>query len=251
MNDRVVSDDRRRLKLIIEYDGSAFHGWQRQPDVRTVQEDIERALSSILQSEITVIGAGRTDAGVHALGQVVHFSTGNQLDKENILSGTNSFLQDDVRILSVEEVTPDFHARRSAVNRSYMYRLSRELHPLERSYTWCPDCDWDDDLIKTAAESLVGSHSFMSFSHARPGEDEYICHVTQADWISDKNGADFRISANRFMHKMVRGIVGALIDVGRGNISWDEFNKLLNKPERNGATRVAKPQGLTLVEVVY
>ncbi|MCF7810932.1 tRNA pseudouridine(38-40) synthase TruA [bacterium] len=251
MNNQAISDDRRRLKLIIEYDGTDFHGWQRQPDVRTVQEDIEQALSSIMQAEITVIGAGRTDAGVHALGQVAHFSTANPLNKENIINGTNSFLHDDVRILSIEEVTPDFHARKSAVSRSYRYQLSREHRPLKRRYTWCPECDWDDDLIRATARMLIGSHSFMSFSHARPGEDEYICNVTQADWIPDKFGAEFHISANRFMHKMVRGIVGALIDVGRGYISSDEFERLLYQPERNGATRVAKPRGLTLVEVEY
>jgi tRNA pseudouridine38-40 synthase len=251
MNDQAVSDDRRRLKLIIEYDGTDFHGWQRQPDVRTVQEDIEQALSSILQAEITVIGAGRTDAGVHALGQVAHFSTDNMLGVTNIINGANSLLREDVQILSIEEVTPDFHARKSAISRSYLYRLCREPRPLKRRYTWCPECDWDDDLIAAAVKMLIGSHSFMSFSHARPGEDEYICHITHADWISNKDGAEFHITGNRFMHKMVRGIVGALIDVGRGYMSQDEFNKLLNQPARNGAARVAQPQGLVLVEVKY
>ena len=243
--------DRRRIKIKLEYDGTDFHGWQRQPDLRTVQEDVEKALSSVLCEKITVIGAGRTDAGVHAVGQVAHFSTENSLDIVNIINGANSQLKKDLRIWDIEEVPASFHARFNAVSRSYRYQLLKWDRPLKRRFAWFPDCSWDDEVIREAVCLLAGEHSFKSFSHARPDEEEYICNVIEAAWEYDEDGSVFTIIADWFMHKLVRGIVGALIDVGRGYISFDEFRRLLEEPENNGATRVAQPQGLMLVEVGY
>lgn len=241
----------RRLKITVEYDGTDFHGWQRQQDVRTVQEDIEKALSRVLCEEVTLIGAGRTDTGVHALAQKAHFSTDNPLGSDRILKGGNSLLKNDVRIRTIEEVPVDFHARYSAVSRSYIYRLLRRERPLANRYAWYPGCTWDDELIVETVKTLPGEHSFKSFSRARPGEDEYICSVMEARWEYDAENAAFHITADRFMHRMVRGLVGALLDVGRGYLSQDEFRRLLSEPEENGATRVAQPQGLTLLEVRY
>ncbi len=245
------ADDRRRLKLKIEYDGTEFCGWQRQSNVRTVQQDIEEALSEVLCRKIAIVGSGRTDSGVHALGQVAHFSTDNLLDEERILRGANSLLAKDVRIWEIEEVPASFHARYSAVGRSYRYRLLRRNRPLSRRYGWYPECRWDDEPVREAVRLLIGEHSFKSFSRARPGEEGYICNVGRAEWETDDDGALFHITADRFMHKMVRGLVGALVDLGRGYINGDDFLELLNRPERNGATRVAQPQGLVLVGVEY
>ena len=241
----------RRLKLTIEYDGTDFCGWQRQSNVRTVQQDLEEALSSVLCEDITIVGSGRTDAGVHAIGQVAHLATDNRLDGERILKGANSLMKKDVRIWKIEDVPLSFHARYSAVSRSYRYLLLRRNRPLSRRYGWYPDCSWEDDAISKAVKLLIGEHSFKSFSRARPGEEKYICRVSEAKWEVDEDGATFYISADRFMHKMVRGLVGALVDLGRGYISIDDFIKLLNEPLRNGATRVAQPQGLVLVGVEY
>ncbi len=243
--------DRRRIKIKLEYDGTDFHGWQRQPNVRTVQEDVEKALTSVLSEKITVIGAGRTDAGVHAAGQAAHFSTDNSLDTVNIINGANSLLKKDLRVWDIEEVPTSFHARFNAVSRCYRYQLLKRDYPLKRRYAWFPDCSWDDGVIREAVCLLAGEHSFKSFSHARPDEEEYICNVVEATWEYDEEGSVFTIIADRFMHKMVRGIVGALIDVGRGFMPLEEFRRLLEEPENNGATRVAQPQGLTLVEVKY
>ncbi|MDP8238244.1 MAG: tRNA pseudouridine(38-40) synthase TruA [Candidatus Hatepunaea meridiana] len=243
--------NQRRIKLKIEYDGTDFSGWQRQLNQRTIQEDIEQALSSVLCEDITIIGAGRTDAGVHAFGQVAHFATDNILPYERILKGSNSLLKKDVRIWDIEEVPASFHARFSAVSRSYRYRLLKRNHPLQRRYTWYPNYSWDDKPIKEALRLLPGRHSFKSFSRARPDEEEYICDVIEASWDENGDTANFNITADRFMHKMVRGLVGALIDVGRGYLTVDDFQELLDKPKKNGATKVAQARGLTLVEVKY
>jgi len=242
---------RRRLKLTIEYDGTDFCGWQRQSNVRTVQQDLEEALSSVLCEDVTIVGSGRTDAGVHAIGQVAHFSTDNRLDGERILKGANSLMKKDVRIWKIEDVTLSFHARYSAISRSYRYLLLRRNRPLSDRYGWYPECSWADEPIGEAVKLLIGEHSFKSFSRARPGEEGYICNVSRAEWETDDDGALFHITADRFMHKMVRGLVGALVDLGRGYINRDDFLELLNRPERNGATRVAQPQGLVLVGVEY
>ena len=148
-------------------------------------------------------------------------------------------------------VTNDLIDENNAKCRIYRYRLLKRDRPLQRRYGWFPGYSLDGNKIKPAVESLPGRHSFKSFSHAKPGEDGYVCHVIDAVWIEEANRTTFEITADRFMHKMVRGIVGALIDVGRGYMSADEFRILLEEPKRNGATRVVQPQGLTLVEVGY
>jgi len=241
----------RRIKLTVEYDGTDFCGWQRQPNLRTVQEDLEVALSKVLQEPVTVIGAGRTDSGVHALAQVVHFDTGNPLACENLIKGANSLLGRDVMILDMEEAPPTFHARFSAVSRSYRYRLIRRDRPLLRRYAWHPGYKWNDELVEQTVGLIVSEHSFMSFSHARPGETEYLCRVTEARWEADSDGSTFHITADRFMHKMVRGLVGALIDLGRGYYAMDGFRHLLEQPEKVGAVRTAPARGLVLVSVAY
>jgi tRNA pseudouridine38-40 synthase len=182
---------------------------------------------------------------------VAHFETSNPLACENLIRGANSLMKRDVMILDIAEAPPTFHARFSAVSRSYRYCLIRRDRPLLRRYAWYPGNAWDDELVKQAVGLIPGEHSFMSFSHARPGETEYICRVTEARWEADDEGAAFHITADRFMHKMVRGLVGALVDLGRGYTGLEHFKNLLDNPERTGATRVAQPQGLTLVGVGY
>ncbi len=241
----------RRLKLTVEYDGSDFHGWQYQPDTRTVQCELEAALEQVLNEQTSIIGAGRTDAGVHSIGQVAHLDTTNGLECERILLGVNSLLDGDVSVLSVEEVDGGFHARYSALSRRYRYRLIRLNHPLQRRYAWHPGCVWNDALIGEAVKFLPGRHSFRSFSQARPGESDYICNVIEARWEPNSDGATFEITADRFMHRMVRGLVGALIDLGRGYLTLDEFRRLLEEPTRNGDVRTAPARGLVLVEVRY
>ena len=212
-----------------------------------MQGEIESALAQILQQPVAVIGSGRTDAGVHAEGQVAHASvTGLKMSLEQLQRALNCLLPHDVQILALDEAPADFHARFSATARSYRYRVERFHHPLRRRFVWVPPHSWDDELVARSVALLPGRHSFQSFSLERPGESEYICVVESASWTPDASGATFRITADRYFHKMVRGLVGALIDLGRGYLSPDDFQRLLDHPERNGAVFVAPPQGLVL-----
>ncbi len=245
--------DRRRFKLIIEFDGTDFSGWQRQGRaVRTVQGEIENAIAQILQQKVTVIGSGRTDAGVHALAQVAHSDLIlSKFPLEKLHFALNSLLPGDVQVLSLEETSLSFHARFQALSRSYRYRVERRRHPLLQRFSWTPPYAWDDDVIGKAVQMLPGRHSFKSFCLQRPGEDGYFCTVKGTAWEVDENGVNFLITADRFLHKMVRGLVGALIDVGRGRYTLDDFRDLLDEPVRNGAVSVAPPHGLTLLCVDY
>ena len=205
-----------RFKLTIEYDGTDFYGWQSQPDVRTVQDELEAALRTIFQDRVVVYGAGRTDAGVHASGQVAHITLPRAFSLPRLVRGLNSILPRDVKILNGVAVPPTFHARFSARSRTYVYRVLRCERPLLTRFAWCPGFDWDDAVIARAVEMLRGRHSFISFSRTRPGEEGYICDIFDASWETDPEGSWFRITADRFMHRMVRGLMGALIDLGRG-----------------------------------
>lgn len=242
----------RCIKLTIEYDGTDFSGWQYQPGVRTVQGELTTALMSMFREKITVYGAGRTDAGVHALGQVAHIRTRNsRISLRQIRLGINSILPLDVKLREVKEVQGDFHARFSASSRYYQYRLIRYKSALLHRFAWYPGYSWDDKKVEEAVSMLKGNHSCKSFCKARPGEERYLCRIDETWWVEDSEGAIFHIVADRFMHKMVRGIVGALVDVGRNFLSLSSFRRLLLSPTGNGATRVAPPQGLTLVRVNY
>ena len=242
----------RRFKAIIEYDGTDFHGWQRQLNVRTVQEEIESALSQIVNESVTLFGSGRTDSGVHAVGQVAHVSIDSEtLSRERLLYAVNSLLPSDVKCISLGAVDSDFHARFDAVSRSYRYHIEKTHHPLRCRYSWCPRQSWDDRPIQDAVKYLVGEYGFRSFCRKRPGEEHYRCEVFSAEWKIDSEGATFEICADRFFHRMVRGIVGALMDVGRGYFSVENFADLLENSTRESNITIAPPQGLTLVEVKY
>ncbi len=246
------SGDILRLCAIIEYDGTDFLGWQWQATGRTVQRTLEEAIKKVFNQSIRLIASGRTDAGVHAKGQVAHFDVVRcAIPVEKIALAINSFLPKDVRILSVCEVSTEFHARFSAVSRTYEYRIDRIFHPLNRFRAWVPNYKWDDNLIKQAVPILIGQHSFRSFALFNPKEKNYICDVMDAQWEYNSEGCVFIITANRFLHKMVRGLVNALIDLGRGYYSIEQFYEMLNAPKGNGLVRFAPPQGLTLLKVDY
>lgn len=242
-----------KFRVRIEYDGTDFSGWQIQENAdRTVQGAIEAALAQIFQQKIDVIGSGRTDAGVHSVGQIGHFTLPDaRMPMERLISALNSMLPKDVQLYDAEPVTDDFHARFSARARSYRYRLERRFHPLTRRTAWTPPHPWDDHVIGQAVPEIVGSHSFKSFCLARPGEEDYFCTVQSCEWLQDQEGATFHITADRFFHKMVRSLVGALYDLGRGHISADDFTRLLHHPTTNAAVYIAPPQGLVLIKVEY
>jgi len=244
----------RNLKIIVEYDGTGYHGWQRQRGDITIQQTIEEKVGLITQEKIKLIASGRTDAGVHALGQVANFKTGSKIAERNLLRGMNSLLPGEIVIKSLVEVDERFHARYDAKSKVYLYHIFNSSVPsaLYRHYSWFIPFPLDMDNMKTAARQLIGSHDFSSFCAANNDTSDYIRKVIN---VSINQGEDgiirFFIEANGFLRYMVRNIVGTLFDVGRGELSPSEFLDIMKAKDRNMAGITAPPQGLFLKEVKY
>ncbi len=252
LSEKTPVEPRPRLKMLIEFDGTDFAGWQYQPGLRTVQGELEAALTKILGERTVVIGAGRTDSGVHARGMTAHFEArGRGLSSDRLRLAVNGEVGPDLLVRSIEPAPPRFHARFHARSRRYSYRVIDQPYPLWIRYAWFHRQPWDNRIIQQTLPMLLGAHSFRSFSRARPGETDYRCEVLKAEWTVVEGGAEFEIEADRFFHQMVRGLVRALIDVGRGHISPEQFRELLDYPTKNSAVRYAPPQGLILEEVIY
>lgn len=241
----------RNIKVVLEYDGTDFVGWQWQPQGRTVQGAFQDSLGKLIQETPKIIAAGRTDAGVHALGQVVNFQSATKLRAEQIKLGLNSYLPDDIRVLEVSDVSGRFHARYDAVRRVYRYAVSKKPLAIGRQYAWYCKYVLDTDKMRMASVFLIGSHVFRSFSKLIEGEPHYLCDVESAQWVDSDDKLVFEICANRFLHNMVRMIVGTLIEVGRGKYSPEYLRFLLDAKEAKGVNFVAPPQGLFLVKVHY
>jgi tRNA pseudouridine38-40 synthase len=241
----------RNIRLEIEYDGTDFHGWQIQPKLRTVQKEIQDKLEIILKQEVTLIGSGRTDVGVHALGQVANFKTQNQLDTESILRGLNGLLPPDVVIRSIDEVELDFNARYSAKSRLYKYRIHVGRTAISRNFVWEVSYSLDPEKMSEATNQIIGEHDFSSFCVAESTKEDNICHVTTADWKKSNKELVFEIEANRFLHTMVRSLVGTLIEVGRGYFSVSDFIEIMKSKDRRKAGSTAPACGLYLIEVKY
>ncbi len=241
----------RNIKLEIEYDGTNFYGWQVQPKLRTVQGEIQDNLKTILGHDVNLIGSGRTDVGVHALGQVANFKTKNLLDKESILRGLNGLLPDDIVIKKVEEVGLDFNARYSAKSRLYKYRVYLGRAAILRRYVWEVLFSLNLDEILKATDGILGEHDFSSFCVTESTKQNNICKVTSATWEKSENELTFRIEADRFLHNMVRSLVGTLIEIGRGYFSVSDFFDIMNAKDRRKAGPTAPACGLCLVEVKY
>lgn len=241
----------RNIKLTLEYDGTDFCGWQWQPKGRTVQGTLQSSLKKLLQESPTVIAAGRTDAGVHALGQVVNFKTKSILDLNSIRLGLNSFLPRDVTILEAEEEDEKFNARFDAVKRMYRYVITKRPRAVGRQYSWYCKFNLDLDKIKNASEFLIGEHVFSAFSRADDEETHYLCNVESVQWQETKDEIILEICANRFLHNMVRIIIGTMVEVGRGRLAPEEIKEILKTRDRNRIGFTVPPQGLFLIKVYY
>ena len=244
----------RTIKLIIEYDGSNYLGWQVQPEGPTVQGVIEDRLARLMGEKTHLEGSGRTDAGVHAMGQVAHFLTQSTLDTSSIQRALNSLVPDDIVIQSVEEVGEDFHARKNSISKIYEYHiLNRPLRSVFcREYTWHIPQRLDFDLMDKAAKSLIGEHDFAAFRSAGSSTRTTIRRVVRADWEKGRGGSlRFKIEASGFLKQMVRAIVGTLVEVGRGKVSPEEFQRILESKDRRKAGPTAPALGLFLKEVKY
>lgn len=238
--------------MTIQYDGTDFYGWQVQAKGRTVQGDIEKALSIIYPEEkITLLGAGRTDAGVHALGITANVKLPSKLSSNELLQALNGNLNQDVRIDSTEEVEDDFHARFSATGREYEYRFVKLFSPVSRNYTTPLKWEIDKNLLNECAELLPGKHDFTSFCKATAEVDNKICTVFFSNWEESDEMLIFKIKANRFLQHMVRYLAGTMLEVARGRYALSDFNSLLRNKKTKAVVVRAPAQGLYLKKVYY
>jgi tRNA pseudouridine38-40 synthase len=238
------------IKLLIEYDGTHFVGWQIQPNGRSVQEEIARVLSRVLQEPVNLIGAGRTDAGVHARGQVANFRTVSALRPESLLDALRGLLPHDITVHRADEVPFSFHARYDADYRIYRYFISREAHAIGRLYSWQVRYPLDIAMMDGVARQLIGEHDFEAFCKAAASR-HYRCRVLESMWQDQGDRLVYEIKANRFLHGMVRGLVGSMVDVGRGYTSPEELHTIFVSRERSRSGMAAPAHGLFLEEVHY
>lgn len=241
----------KNLKLVLEYDGTDFVGWQRQNNGRSVQEVIEQTILNITGEKIAIVGAGRTDSGVHARGQVANFHTESLLTPADFYRALNGILPDDIVVHSVEDVDDAFSARYSAREREYSYWISRVPTALERKYCWRVRYDLNLEQMNDVCRQIIGIHDFQSFCKADSSVEHYRCEVFHAAWSDNGKNIVFTIRANRFLHGMVRAFVGTMVDIGRGFTPVEEFQKILIAKDRSKAGQAAPPQGLFLERVVY
>lgn len=241
----------KTLALIIEYDGTDFLGWQIQPEGRTVQLELEAALKTILQTDIRVTAAGRTDTGVHATGQVVHFKTTSGIACDRLMKSLNGILPADICIHAVKEMPEQFHARFSAIGRRYIYRIIRRPTALMRHCAWHVTYPLDVDAMQQACVPLIGRHDFTSFCQATSTADGTLCDLRTLEWREDHDTLVLHIEANRFLHHMVRTIVGTAVDIGRGRWKPTILADMLEARDRKAAGANAPPNGLCLEQVIY
>jgi tRNA pseudouridine38-40 synthase len=241
------------VKLILEYDGSRYAGWQRQPDQPTVQAAIETALFQLTQETLSVIGAGRTDSGVHALGQVASFRIERQWTPREWIRGLNARLPDDIAVRSAAIVSDEFHARYAARGKLYEYRiLNRGERPaIDRTYLWHVHKPLDQIAMEQAAALLVGSHNFTSFEGTLTDNEDPVCNLRQLSLSRENDIVRIHAYADRFLKHMVRAIVGTLVEVGHAKRAPDSLGKILAMKDRTAAGRTAPPHGLFLVRVDY
>ena len=241
-----------RYFLELKYDGGAYCGWQIQPDMPTVQQTIEAALSKLLREPIEIVGAGRTDTGVNASYYVAHFDSTAELDTEQVLYKLNRMLPFDISIDSVTPVADGAHARFDAREREYTYYISTRKCPFRRHSAWMYYVPLDVEKMNEAAKALVEYEDFTSFAKLNSNNKTNICHLLYAKWDWQEEGVlRFRIRADRLLRNMVRSIVGTLVDVGRGRYSVEEFRSIVEAKELQRSSAGAPAQGLFLSDVVY
>ncbi len=243
-------------KVTVEYEGTRYHGWQEQKNARTVAGELRRASIDFLGGPVDVSGAGRTDSGVHALAQVARLRFKKSVRGSDLVRNLNDRLPADIDILKAEEANPNFDPRRDALRRCYLYQISTRRTAFAKRFVWWVRDRLDMQQMLLASQALIGMHDFKIFSEHREGEASTLVRVNQTVLAEDGNLLLFRIEASHFLWKMVRRIVGTLVEVGRGALSADDFAALLEpdgKEKRvfDVARHTAPPSGLFLERVVY
>lgn len=241
-----------RYFITLSYDGAGYHGWQIQPNGITVEETIEKALSTLLRQPVDIIGAGRTDTGVNASMMVAHMDLAEPIDCQQTAFRLNRMLPRDIAIHSIRCVASDMHARFSATSRTYHYYLHTQKNPFLRHYSWEVHYPLDFEAMNHAACCLLGEKDFKCFCKTGTDVATTLCRVTEACWTMQPQGQwVFTITANRFLRNMVRAVVGTLVDVGRGRISIGEFRRIVESGTRSDAGESVPGHALFLADIRY
>ena len=241
----------KNFKITLEYDGTDFHGWQRQPGLRTIQGTVEDVLARVLREPVTVNGAGRTDAGVHAMGQVCNFTADTPRTPKEIGGALASLLPEDIQVHRVDEAEPGFHARFSATGRRYVYYLRTEPSAIWRRYAYVVNLSLDLEAMRAAAARLAGERDFASFTPIRSADVPTVCDLREISIDRTDEVIAVTLRADHFLHHMVRVIVGTLLEIGRGRMAPEQIETIVCKKDRTAAGPTVPPNGLFLVEVEY
>jgi tRNA pseudouridine38-40 synthase len=241
------------------YDGTEYHGWQIQPNGKTIQEVLENSLSVLLQLEVKVTGAGRTDAGVHASFFIAHFDIHQESlashfsgpDDPQFVFKLNRFLPDDIVVYSIREVDPELHARFSALHRTYQYRISSQKPLFNRNYSYHLYGRLDMEAMNHCCEIILNTTDFTSFSKLHTDVKSNNCHVSKARWSELEGGYQFEIKADRFLRNMVRSLVGTMLETGQGKLDIEGFHGIVDARDRGKAGQSVPAAGLFLVDIGY
>lgn len=240
-----------RYFIKLAYNGTYYHGWQYQPNAKTIQETLNKALSTILNTDIELMGAGRTDAGVHAKEMFAHFDFDKSIQVSNIVHKLNSFLPKDIVVYDIIAVHDEAHARFDAKKRTYEYHINTFKNTFAQEQSWYYHQELDVNLMNEAAKILLKNTDFQCFSKVNTDVNTFDCKIFEAFWIKENDRLIFTISANRFLRNMVRAIVGTLVYVGLHKISLEEFNAIILSKDREKAGFSVPAHGLYLTKIDY
>ncbi len=235
----------------ISYNGTHYHGWQNQKNAVGVQQVVEEALSKLLREDISIVGSGRTDTGVHCIQQFFHADIEKVVNQNDLVHRLNAFLPKDIAIRNIFPVRDEAHARYDAYERSYQYKITRVKDPLLVGYAYYFFRDLDIPTMERASSLLIGEHDFECFSKVKTDVNHFICNIKEASWNQKGDVLVFSITANRFLRGMVRAVVGTLLDVGNGKLTVKQFQEVLKSKDRKKAGMNAPPEGLYLTQVKY
>jgi tRNA pseudouridine38-40 synthase len=241
----------RNYKLIIEYDGRDFCGWQIQPNLRTVQGELEKVLHELTGKRVNLVCGGRTDSGVHAYGQCANFKSTIDWGEDHIRKAIDSNSPDDITIVSCQEVDQDFHARFSATARNYCFRIYNNRSSIRRNHYWQYPEKINFACLKRLSQMIIGEHDFRSFCVKKSQKESNFCMVKKSHWTKKGKEFTFQISSNRFLHGMVRSLVGTMIKISAGFMAEKVFEELITNPKRSEKVFTAPPGGLYLMKIDY
>jgi len=241
------------FKLTISYDGSDFSGWQIQPNERTIQDEIQTAIQNIFQyKDIKLYGSGRTDSGVHAIEQTANFLVkDSNMNEKQIVSAINSKISKDIYIIDCKKMNESFNSRYSAKKREYLYRISKNYSPFLRKYSWYQKYNLDFNKLQKCSDIILGEHDFSNFCKSVSLQEMNLCNISKSKWDITDDIISFKIKSNRFLHHMVRMLVGTMIEVSKNKITLKQFDNMIKNPKTNKKVVTAPALGLYLYKVYY